>query len=69
VNIRAVYRFSFTKICEKELCIATCHLVFPVEYSKLITLVFNNIVLKKEDRRKIKEEVMEKRTMKRKKLK
>ena len=46
VNIRAVYGFSFTKICEKEVCIAACHLMFPIEYSKRITFVFNNIVIK-----------------------
>jgi hypothetical protein len=47
VNIRAVYGFSFRKMCEKEGCIAACHLVFPIEHSKRITLVFNNIVIKK----------------------
>jgi len=34
VVIRAVYRFSFTKVLEKEVCIAACHLMFPIEYSK-----------------------------------
>jgi len=47
VYIRAVYGFSLTKIFEKEVCITACHLMFHIEHSKGITLVFNNIVIKK----------------------
>ena len=46
MDIGAVYGLSLTKLLEKEVFIAACHLMFPFEYSKGITLVFNNSVIK-----------------------